>query len=65
MSYLVFLSLLELLVIIFFAVHLEDNVNVVGCDEEALSIVLSNSFFNVVVDDYFLVVCLVVFSVRG
>lgn len=65
MGYRVFLSLLELLVIIFLAVHLEYNIYVISCDEEALSIVLSYSLLNIVVDHNFLVVSLVVFSVRG
>ena len=63
MSDLIFLCLHELLVIVFFAVHLEYNVDVLSSDQKSLSIVLRHSLLNVVVDDYFLKVRLVILSV--
>lgn len=57
------LCLLELLIVIFFAVHLEHDVDVFSCDKEALTVVLSNSLLNFIVDNNFLVVCLVILSV--
>jgi hypothetical protein len=49
MSDFIFLRFLELLILIFFAVHLEHNVNVLSCDQEPFSIVLSNSLLNFIV----------------
>jgi hypothetical protein len=59
----IFLGLLELLIVVLFAIHLEHDKNVFSSHQEALSIVLGHSLLNVVVDHDFFVVSLVVFSV--
>jgi hypothetical protein len=63
MSYFIFLSLLELLVIVLFAVHLEHNEDILSCDQEALSVILSNPLLNLIVNNNFLIVSLIVLSV--
>jgi hypothetical protein len=64
MSDFIFLSLLELFVIVFFAVHLEHNEDIFGSYQEAFSVVLGHSTFDIIVNDNFLIVSLVIFSVR-
>ena len=64
MSDFIFLGLLKLLIIILFAIHLEHSVYVLGGLQEPFSVVLCYTSLNCVVDDDFLVVCLVVLSVR-
>jgi hypothetical protein len=63
MSDLGLLGFLELLIVIFFAIHLKDDKDVLSCDKEALTVVLSHSLLNVVIDHNFFVVCLVILSV--
>jgi hypothetical protein len=63
MSDFIFLSLLELLVVVFFAVHLEHDINVISCDQESFSVVLGHSLLNFIVNDDFFVVSLVVLSI--
>ena len=57
------LGFLELLIVIFFAIHLKDDKDVLSCDKETLTVVLSNSLLNFVVDDNFFVICLVILSI--
>lgn len=53
----------KLLIVVFLAVHLEDNVDVLSCHKESLSVVLNNSSLNIIIDNNFLIVSLVIFSV--
>ena len=66
MSNLFFLGGNEFLVIVFFTVHLKNDVNIVSCDEKSLSIVLGYSILDRSTgDDDLYIVSLVVLSVRG
>jgi len=56
-------SLLELLVVVFFAIHLEHDVDVFSCYQEPLSVVLGDSGFNLIVNYNLLVVRLVVLAI--
>lgn len=58
-------GILELLPVVLFAVHLEDDKDVLSRDKKSLSVILSNSLFDIIIDDDLLVVSLVVFSVSG
>ena len=64
MCYLIFLCWYELIVIVFFAVHLENNVDIISCNQEFLSVVLGYSLLHASTgnNDLF-VVCLVILSV--
>mmetsp|Transcript_30406 Transcript_30406/g.46574 ORF Transcript_30406/g.46574 Transcript_30406/m.46574 type:complete len:283 (-) Transcript_30406:9-857(-) len=63
-SYLVLRSLLEGLVVVFLAVHLEHDIDVSGCDEEALAIVEHYSSVDFACNDDLFEVGLVVSSIR-
>jgi len=66
MRYLILLGRNEFVIIVFFAVHLEHDVNVISRDQKLLSVILSNSLFNISTgDDDLFIVCLVILSVRG
>jgi hypothetical protein len=59
-SDLILLCFHELLIVVFLAIHLEHNVDVIRGDKEPLAVILGNSLLNIVVDHYFFKVCLVV-----
>jgi hypothetical protein len=60
---LILLCFHELLIVVFFAIHLEHNVNVFCADKEPFSVVLSNPLLYIVVDHYFFEESLVISSV--
>jgi hypothetical protein len=54
------------LIVVFFAIHLENNVDIISCHQELLSVVLGYSLFNgTIIDHDFFIVSLVVLSVSG
>lgn len=65
MSDLILFRFLKLRCIVFFAVHTENDIDILCCLEEPFSVVLGYSWFNVVVDYDFLIVGLVIDSVCG
>ena len=64
MRYFILLGRNEFIIIVFLAVHLEHNVNIVSCDQKLFSVILSYSLFNSSAgDNNLFVVCLVIPSV--
>ena len=57
------LGLHKLLIVVLLAVHLEDNVDVLSCHKESLSVVLNNSRLDIIINNNLLIVSLVVPSV--